>query len=137
MLQSLLVIARGYASKHWPQTTGTIIESRVEEHGNADGQLLFFPHVRYRYRVGEKEYESTNIRFPTRSSASRRWAQAIVAKYPVSAAVSVSYFSQKPSISVLEAGLTGNALVGVTIGLGFLLSTVVGWYYVLLTRKPY
>jgi len=37
MLRSLLAIARGYASQRWPQTTGTIIESRVEEHINADG----------------------------------------------------------------------------------------------------
>lgn len=137
MLQSLLAIARGYASNRWPQTTGTILESRVEEHVNTAGQLLFFPQVRYRYRVGGKEYESTNIQFPTRTSASRRRAEVLVAKYLVTASVPVSYLSRKPCVSVLEPGLTANAFVDATIGLGFIFSTVVGCYYVLLTRGSY
>lgn len=85
----------------------------------------------------QPKYESTNIQFPTRSSASRGRAEAIVAKYPVSASILVSYLSRKPCVAVLESGLTANAFVGVTIGLGFILSIVVGCYYVLLARKPY
>jgi hypothetical protein len=137
IFRSLVAMARGYASQRWPQATGTIIESRVEERINADGQLLFFPHVRYWYRVGGEEYESTTIRFPTNSALSHNRAEAIVARYPVTASIRVSYLVEKPSIAVLEPGLTGNAFVGVVLGLGVLLGSVAGCYYVLLARGPY
>ena len=72
IVRSLLVLARGYTSRKWPQVTGTIIESRVEDHINADGQVVFFPQVRYQYIVGEREYESMNIRFPSKAMKGER-----------------------------------------------------------------
>lgn len=122
-------IVRGSASRRWPKTGGTIIESRVEEQVNTDGQLVFFPYVRYRYVIHGNKYESTTITFPTRAFASCPRAKAVVAKYPVNSSVLVSYLPEKSTISVLEPGLTGSAFVGFSFGLGFLLSSVVGYYY--------
>ena len=68
---------------------------------------------------------------------SRRRAVAVVSKYPISSSVLVSYLAQKASVSVLEPGLTGGAFVGFSVGLGFLLSSVVGCYYFLLVQNPY
>lgn len=129
ILQSLSAIARGAASRRWPKAGGTIVESRVEEQVNADGQLVFSPQVRYRYIVQGNEYELTTITFPTRAFTSCRWAKAVVAKYPVNSSVLVAYLPEKSTISVLEPGLTGSAFVGFSFGLGFLLSSVVGCYY--------
>src|SRR5262245_4295930 len=90
-LQSLSVIIQGYASRHWPQTTAIIVESRVEEKVNADGQFVFIPQVRYRYTVEGQEYESLNVRFPTRPFASYRRTHAIVSRYPAAASLRISY----------------------------------------------
>jgi hypothetical protein len=129
ILRALLAIARGHASRCWPRTTGTIIESRVAEHVNADGQFVFFPQVRYQYVVGEQRYESVNIRFPTKSCTSRRRAEILVAKYPATTSTMVSFHSAKPAVSVLEPGLTGTAFLDAALGVGFLLSSALGCYY--------
>ena len=131
-LRSLLAIIRGYASKHWPQTIGTIIESHVEEQVNADGQFVFFPQVRYRYVVNGTVHQSINIRFPTKGFTTRRQANILVAKYSASASIMVSYHPTKPTVSVLEPGLTGKAFMDAVFGLGFLLGSIVGCYYLFL-----
>jgi hypothetical protein len=97
-VRSLLALTRGYASRHWPQTIGMIIESRVEERVYADGQLGFCPQVRYRYVVGDKEYESSNIRFPTKGFSSGLRATIFVAQYPVNSSIIVSYLFTKPHV---------------------------------------
>jgi hypothetical protein len=128
-VRSLLAIKRGYASKRWPQTIGTIIESRVEELVNADGQLRFLPQVRYHYVVDGKEYESNSIWFPAKCFSSGLRAAILVDKYPVNSSIVVSYLLTKPKVSVLEPGLTGRAVIDAMFGLGFLLSSVVGGCY--------
>ena len=128
-LPSLLAIPRGSASRRWPKVNGTIVESRVEEQVNADGQFVFFPQVRYRYTIQGNAYEATTITFPTRPLVSSRRADAVVAKYPVNSSVLVAYLPEKSTISVLEPGLTASAFVGFSFGLSFLLSSVVGCYY--------
>src|SRR4029434_8331502 len=102
---------RGYASRHWPQTMATVVESRVEEQVNADGQFVFRPLVRYRYTVEGQEYESLNIRFPTKPFVSHRRAQAIVTQHPATASLLVSYCDSQPATSVVEPGPTKNAFI--------------------------
>jgi len=92
--QTFMALIQGYTSKRWPKTIGTIIESRVEEQVNADGQFLFFPQVRYRYMVQGHTYESATIRFPTQASPSRRRAETAVLKYPTATSVPVAYLPQ-------------------------------------------
>ena len=67
--------------------------------------------------------------FPTRPFVSCRRAKAVVAKYPAKSSVLVAYLPEKSTISVLEPGLTASTFVGLSFGLGFLLSSVVGCYY--------
>jgi len=135
-LQSLAEIMRGYASRHWPQTMATVVESRVEEQVNADGQFVFLPLVRYRYTVEGQEYESLNIRFPTKPFVSHRRAQAVVTQHPAAASLRVSYCASQPTTSVVEPGPTKNAFIDARLGISFLLSSGVSCYYLLFVHQP-
>jgi hypothetical protein len=105
----LLVVAQGYsiwraykqtgASRSWPTTEGTIVESYLDPSGRErrpDRSSM----IRYRYRVGDRDYEGDRVQLPTWLLSPRR----PVAGYPVGRRVDVHYDPQDPGNAVLRVG---------------------------------
>jgi hypothetical protein len=122
----LLIVAQGYSiwraykqtasSRSWPTTEGTIVESHPDASTGGEQRPDHSSIVRYRYRVGDREYEGDRIQLQTWLLSPRR----PIAGYPVGRRVDIRYDPQDPGNAVLRAG-TG---LPVQIGVLFSLLTV-------------
>ena len=113
----------GSASEKWPTTNGSIDLSQLVS-GTRRQRLgpvkhYYYPQIRYRYRVGEREYLSERInadsvfilgaRDITDFKADPSDAQGILRRYPGGATVRVFYDPHNPGDALLEPGPTSNA----------------------------
>lgn len=97
-------------SHGWSQASGTIVVAELRRAHGVDGGYLYRAHVSYRYFVSDRELIASRVRFGDRIQLSwRRPAARIIKRYPVGAAVSVSYDRNDPTNAVLEPGV--NALL--------------------------
>ena len=94
----------------WPAAEGMIIASSVDAPAThvSDDANDATPVVRYRYRVGGREFEGDKVRpggepLTTRTLATRR-----AARYPVGAVVDVHVDPKDPANAVLDPAETGN-----------------------------
>lgn len=94
LLRSLI---RRRASQNWPTTTGTILESSLDE--DSDG---YAPHVAYAYAVAGKRYTNDRIYFHTSQSGTKHAAQKHLSAYPMGTRVDVYFNPQNPHDSVLN-----------------------------------
>lgn len=95
----------------WPETDGTVIESKVNtwertsssSKGGSRTVTVHGPDVLYRYRVGAADYQSRAFR-PGAPPVDRERAkaEAIAARYPAGTAVKVRYDPDHPVRSWLE-----------------------------------
>jgi Protein of unknown function (DUF3592) len=90
-------VIRQHESKHWPTTTGKILESNLD--GDSDG---WFPHVRYAYTVNKKYYMHDRLYFYDNNSSSKREALRHLSPYPIGQTVTIYYNPRKPEDSVLD-----------------------------------
>jgi hypothetical protein len=115
---------RGWQSRRWPATTGTVLESWVCEGEGSSGDTpstLYEPVVRYSYEVNGEKRESRQIAFLAVRSTSEAAAQKVVAKYPKGAKVTVYYHPKLPYLAVLEPGRwLGAFLCSIVTGVVFL-----------------
>ena len=81
----------------WPAVDGEIIRSEVESDSDGDSS----PRVTYRYQVGKKFYESSQISFVGHSASSSA-ARALVERYPLNSRVQVYYDPDSPKSAVIE-----------------------------------
>ncbi len=90
----------------WPVAPGRVTISRVEERrGSGDSgptHRSYEAVVEFRYEVGDLSFSSRQIVLGWRTSGSRKGAEAVVARYPVGAAVEVRYDPDNPSEAALE-----------------------------------
>jgi len=103
-----LNLAAALTAARWPTTPGTVITSRVESRreltagaGNRTIEV-WSPLVEYVYCVGTRDYHGTRIGFGPTLSAGRASAEAIIARYPEDAEVTVHYDPANPSQATLE-----------------------------------
>jgi hypothetical protein len=104
-------------AKHWPQSTGKVIESAVEE-VTGDSQppgASFAPRIRFTYHAGGELRESRHFAFHT-WNGSRARAEATVARYPVGSLVTVYHHPTRPDQAVLELQ---NAILSVALAAFF------------------
>jgi hypothetical protein len=94
------------SGKAWPFVPGEVIESAVERHGISGDQYSAV--VRYRYRVGSKDYEGDRIRIGGHRILTQAGAQARANKYSIGRRVRVYYDPQRPAHAVLEPGKSAN-----------------------------
>lgn len=88
---------------HWPIVAGTITTSRVEVETDADGDESYRADVRFRYRVGDREFEGAAVNWgPAPAFAWRSQAAAALIDYPVGEAVTVHYDPAQPAMAVLR-----------------------------------
>jgi hypothetical protein len=102
--------------RRWPQATGKIVLSRVEEftirrdrprhtmRGRRTLQTGYMPVVEYTYSVGGRDYSSRSIWPGTEVSGGRGYAERIAARYPVGKIVFVYYDPADPKHAGLETG---------------------------------
>ena len=97
------------AAARWPQTVGRIVSSSVESHktragsaGSGTWVTVYQAVVEYSYRVGDRDYHSTQLSFGGRVSAGREGAEATAARYRPGSDVMVRYDPANPSDAVLE-----------------------------------
>jgi hypothetical protein len=97
------------AAARWPLTIGRIVSSRVESYrtrvgraGSGSWVTVYQAVVEYSYRVGNRDYHSTQLSFGGRVSAGREFADAKAAKYRPGSDVMVRYDPANPSDAVLE-----------------------------------
>jgi uncharacterized protein DUF3592 len=129
---SLRDMIRAAASLEWPSVAGVILESRV---GRSPGKLSLTGKwdaiVRYRYKVGERDYSGDRIGFLWIDFSTPGRSERMVANYPVGASVKVRVNPRDPELAVLEAGVHWYAFVSIgallaVIGSGLVLV----WQYV-------
>jgi hypothetical protein len=94
------------SGKSWPFVPGEVIESTVERHGISGDQ--YAATVRYRYRVGNKDYEGDRIRAGGHRALTQAGAQARASKYSIGRRLRVYYDPQHPARAVLEPGKNAN-----------------------------
>ena len=104
-------------SENWPEAHGVILSSKVERRhpSSGDAGYTYEPNVRYRYTVNGRQYTNDRVFYGATGSSDSGWAHTIVARYPVGAAM-VRYDPEKPSRSVLEAGVTGTTHLQFIVG---------------------
>ncbi|MEO6788163.1 MAG: DUF3592 domain-containing protein [Chthoniobacteraceae bacterium] len=73
---------REAAAAKWPVVPCEIISSRVGRHSGSKGGYTYSVDVRYRYKVGGREYLGTGYNFDTGSSSMRDWRDEAVASLP-------------------------------------------------------
>ncbi len=112
------------ASETWPTAGGKVLASEIEErrtHNRKTHTTTYYytPRIRYSYRVGGHDYESSTIRFGELARNSKKLAEELVAKYPLGSTVAVHFDPNDPRRATLEsvsAGgrqiLTGSVFIG-------------------------
>jgi hypothetical protein len=124
---------RGWQSRHWPATGGTVEESFVREcertsESSINPTILYEPVVRYRYEVNGEKKESRQIGFLGVRSTSEAAAEKVIAKYPKEAKVTVYYHPKLPHLAVLEPGRwIGAFLCSIVTGAVFLGVGAIWW----------
>ena len=118
-------------SDTWPNVEATILRADIEE-DRGDG-IAYRPMVRFRYSIAGHAYESDRIRLGLQLSASKKWAESVVARYPVGSRVTAAVDPQRHTFSVLEPGLHGLlfgtiafSAVFVAVGL-YAFAIAIGW----------
>ena len=96
------------AIAQWPSTMGTVKISTIEFRSSDDGGSNY-PVVHYSYSVNGQPYEGDRI--APGGEVGGIGAAKVAARYPVGAAVNVSYNPQKPSEAFLERKAQGQLIM--------------------------
>ena len=89
------------AARHWPVAPGIMLATRVDDPAPG-GPARWRPLVHYRYRVGDRDYEGTQLRPGETNAASAEAAHAMVGRYPPGSQIMVRFNPSRPEESVLE-----------------------------------
>ena len=120
---------RGARALRWPTVPGDIAPHQVSRRDDEAGTDYLVDAIAYRYRVGDRPYIGTFIRYAQsasfRSGSAEGALAAAEAAYPAGARTRVHYDPQHPARSVLHPGIGASALALLVIGLG---AVIVGLY---------
>ena len=90
---------RADASKKWPTSPGTVVSSALEQ--SPDNKRRYRAAVRYRYRVGGKDYQSNRVFWGGNEGRQNHMA-SVVTSYPAGAKMPVYYNPQNPAEAVID-----------------------------------
>lgn len=119
------ILQNARASASWPTADGLITDSRVSRSTDSDGGDSYSPEITYSYAVNNLGYVNNTIKFGENSYGSRSKAEKIAAGYPIGRNVTVYYDPEKPDRSVLEPGVTAGSYIVISIGVFFILITLI------------
>jgi len=89
------------AARCWPRAAGTITSAEVCTTLDPDGATMYAPVVRYTYSVGGHSYTQSQSDLALTAS-SPEWARAVIARYPLGAAVIVYYDPRAPQRALID-----------------------------------
>lgn len=113
-------VARGRASKRWPQARGRILRSFVLVDHDRDGGEAFTPKVEYEYVVEGTTYRGGRLRYGQTGSWNRRQAERVIGPYAAGTPVNVFFDALHPADAVLLRGTSwGNVALALS-GIAFL-----------------
>lgn len=115
-----------FASYSWPETAGTVVESR-QRRTSGTKMTLYSAHIVYDYTVDGTAYSSRRVSFGDTNHSSARHARQTVERYHFGKTVTVFYHPQNPAMAVLEPGEGGYMLI--IFGLLFLTAGSGGLYF--------
>jgi hypothetical protein len=118
------IVRNARASAEWPVVQGQITESELEVSRDDEGDDQYTPRVAYSYSVNGLSYQNFTIKFGETTYSSERTALEILGRYPVGQAVNVHYDPADPDRAVLEAGVTGGSYIVLSVGLIFVLVSI-------------
>lgn len=99
----------------WPTALASVVGADLHERVGNEG-ILFTPVLRYRFAIGENEYEATTEGWGGRALPSRSAAESVIANFPDHARVEISYDPTDPTRIVLpEAEAPADPLVMVAV----------------------
>ena len=134
-------IYKGYKSRNWPQTTGTIAAAYVERKTSRDSNTRktsykYMARIRYVYKVNGRSYTNDEIGYGKNQYTSRKESKTkkYLQQFPVGKPVKVFYNPENPAQAVLKQGITGGAILVLTVGIFFLLASS-GMLYVFINSK--
>ena len=115
----LVMLRKGWRTKRWSQTEGTVIQSELEEIGTGL-RMKTRARILYTYEVGGRTYKSMSLFAGDNSPLSTREGslqERLVDDYPRGATVQVFYNHDSPGQSVLEPGAQTRLYVAIVGGL--------------------
>ncbi len=115
-------------ARHWPQSTGKIVDSAVEEVTHETfGRMAFRPCIRFTYHAAGRPRESRHFAFHSRTG-SRAQAEATIALYPVGSTVTVYHHPDRPEQAVLDTGHAGLSVAVAAIAGLLFVGMIVTWW---------
>lgn len=93
------------SSKRWQSTTGRIAVSRANGERQLKGGIVYYPFVKYEYRVNGQTYENNKIRLTDAREGIRHEETVqnnVTRDYPVGKEVQVYYNPDNPAESALR-----------------------------------
>ena len=121
---NLRAILRAKASETWETTKGVILSSElVKQNMTGESSTSYKPKVDYEYYIQKNTYKSKRVYFGSNimTTLKKSKSQDIVDKYPKGREVTVYYDQTNEKISVLETGIKSEIVVGLILGIIFVL----------------
>ncbi len=113
---------RGRQALSWPAVEGRLLECRLHENRDSDGNTWEVK-VRYCYTVAGREFEGTRVAFGYRGSSTQEEHEGIFAKLQLGSRVMVHYQPSDPGDSVLAAGFNRSTFLILAFAVTWLLFT--------------
>ena len=120
-------IFNGYRSmkaESWPVAEGIILTSQIER-SISNGERRYRAIIRYSYQVNGNTYQNNRVSYVNVST--KGYAEKLVGRYPVDHTVDVYYNPNKPSESVLSAGINFGVALFLLVGVIFTILSSVLW----------
>ena len=114
-------LAQSLRCRHWPTTEGVIQSAKMESHSGSENGDTYSASISYDYQVAGTYYTGTRLAFGA-MSASSKYAQRILDRYPVGKKVPVHYSPGNPELAVLETGVHGGTWIAFGVGTLFVLA---------------
>jgi hypothetical protein len=112
--------AKQAASLTWPTCDGQVTRAVVQTTRDKD-DVTYSADIAYAYAVNGQSLSADRVAWGGRASSSNaRDAEAVVARYPVGAAVRVCYNPDKPAEAVLEPRATGGLRTMMIVAVSFM-----------------
>jgi hypothetical protein len=131
LVRSVAAYLRAKKSAHWPAADGVITVSQLRE-GSFKGMKGYWGQIEFRYRVGNKEYQSSSLSLGREHLVARESWEPVLDEYPVGKSVKVHYDPRQPAVGILEPGLHGEMEQLYQMVLFFIGACSVGFVVVLL-----
>jgi hypothetical protein len=114
LVQALAALYEARRSRHWPSTSGRVVESQVQKVRGVDGPG-YRAEISYVYTVAGHEYVGNRAAFANfmHSSWSGRAAR-VVRRFPKGACIAVFHDPDEPQESVLVTGFNRD-VIGVSV----------------------